>query len=207
MASHRDWCDSENIPCAPVITVNAGFGDGSSRSSTFAFFPQAAGWSTLASFESPESVLRDMAVFIDTALDNPDSDVLNPIQRALGSTLRRVSPQLYRYIAKRNVEQLMAGKELIECRMCTVSEIIEENKLERVVLLKIDVERAEVGVLRGVLPQHWPLIEQVAVEVHEENLAEVVSILDPGFRFVHTMQTEDLRKTSIFMVFAHNNRE
>lgn len=34
-------------------------------------------------------------------------------------------------------------------------------------LLKVDVERAELDVLLGVQPRHWPLIQQVAMEVSQ----------------------------------------
>jgi FkbM family methyltransferase len=35
----------------------------------------------------------------------------------------------------------------------------------RVDLLKVDVERAELLVLQGIAPHHWPIIEQVTMEV------------------------------------------
>jgi FkbM family methyltransferase len=38
---------------------------------------------------------------------------------------------------------------------------------ERVALLKIDVEGAELDVLRGVDARHWPLIDQVVLEVQD----------------------------------------
>jgi 31-O-methyltransferase len=31
----------------------------------------------------------------------------------------------------------------------------------------VDVERAELAVLRGVAPRDWPAIRQVAIEVHD----------------------------------------
>lgn len=35
----------------------------------------------------------------------------------------------------------------------------------RVDLLKVDVERAELLVLQGIAPHHWPIIQQVTMEV------------------------------------------
>ena len=48
-----------------------------------------------------------------------------------------------------------------DCRMCTVSDLIRDHALARIDLLKIDVEGAELDVLRGIAPEHWALIRQV----------------------------------------------
>ncbi len=48
-----------------------------------------------------------------------------------------------------------------ECRMCTVSDLIRSHALDRINLLKIDVEGAELDVLRGIAPEHWAQIHQV----------------------------------------------
>lgn len=54
------------------------------------------------------------------------------------------------------------------CRLRRLSEVIEEEQLTRIDMLKVDVQRAEAEVLRGVDEHHWPLIRQLAVEVHDE---------------------------------------
>lgn len=46
--------------------------------------------------------------------------------------------------------------------MTTVSALISELSLERVDLLKIDVEGAELDVLRGIDQKDWPTIRQVS---------------------------------------------
>ena len=46
--------------------------------------------------------------------------------------------------------------------MTTVSALISEHSLERVDLLKIDVEGAELDVLRGIDQKDWPTIRQVS---------------------------------------------
>ena len=42
-------------------------------------------------------------------------------------------------------------------------------KVERIDLLKIDVEGAELDVLAGVEDEHWPLIRQISMEVEPMN--------------------------------------
>lgn len=51
----------------------------------------------------------------------------------------------------------------------TVSELIHRHRAARVDLLKVDVERAELDVLRGVADEDWPRIDRVVAEVHDED--------------------------------------
>lgn len=48
------------------------------------------------------------------------------------------------------------------CAMTTVSALMAEHDLERIDLLKIDVEGAELDVLRGIRPEDWPRISQAS---------------------------------------------
>ncbi|MFI5798233.1 FkbM family methyltransferase [Streptomyces sp. NPDC051677] len=71
-----------------------------------------------------------------------------------------------------------------------LSTLIEEVGLDRVDLLKIDVQRAEIDVLNGIDDRHWPLVHRVTVEVHDEpgtptegRLSAVLTLLEErGYR-------------------------
>ncbi|MBN1812708.1 MAG: FkbM family methyltransferase [Anaerolineae bacterium] len=69
----------------------------------------------------------------------------------------------------------------------TLSSAIEESEVTSIDYLKIDVEGDEVSVLEGVAEQHWPLVRQIAVEVHSPELLEKVRarLIDRGFQ-VHS---------------------
>ncbi|GAA2487516.1 hypothetical protein GCM10010393_18570 [Streptomyces gobitricini] len=54
------------------------------------------------------------------------------------------------------------------CRTRRLSDVIAEQGVERVDMLKVDVQRAEADVLRGVEERHWPLVRRIALEVHDE---------------------------------------
>ncbi len=56
----------------------------------------------------------------------------------------------------------------------TLSSIIKEQNVTGIDYLKIDVEGDEIAVLEGINEPHWPLIKQVVVEVHNENLRKQV---------------------------------
>ena len=46
--------------------------------------------------------------------------------------------------------------------MTTVSALMAQHDLDRIDLLKIDVEGAELDVLRGIRPEDWPRIHQAS---------------------------------------------
>ena len=53
------------------------------------------------------------------------------------------------------------------CQFKTISDVIRENHLERIDLLKIDVEKSEEDVLAGIHEDDWTKIKQLVVEVHD----------------------------------------
>ena len=92
----------------------------------------------------------------------------------------------------------------VECRLRTISEVIETEGIEQIDLLKIDVEKSELAVLEGVTTDNWRRIRQVVVELEdrEERLNEVTSLLrNAGFE-VTVEQDEALQTTALFKVYA-----
>lgn len=64
-------------------------------------------------------------------------------------------------LCRRYVRKTLLDAQTEECRMCTVSDLIESHALDCIDLLKVDVEGAELDVLRGIAPEHWGQIHQV----------------------------------------------
>lgn len=54
----------------------------------------------------------------------------------------------------------------VPCTLVSLAKVMSEHKVERIDLLKVDVEGAEFDVLRGVDESDWPKIQQVVLEVH-----------------------------------------
>ncbi len=99
---------------------------------------------------------------------------------------------------------LLFKKTTFPCRLRTLSEIVDEERVTRIDLLKIDAERSERDILAGIRAEHWGLIRQVVIEVQDEmgGLDEVLGILvEHGFR-VATKQDPLLKGTPVFIVFA-----
>src|SRR5262249_47990981 len=58
-------------------------------------------------------------------------------------------------------------KETFDCSLRTLSDIINEDHIERIDLLKIDVEKSEFDVLAGIKDEDWEKIKQIVIEVHD----------------------------------------
>jgi 31-O-methyltransferase len=92
----------------------------------------------------------------------------------------------------------------IEVEVVTVSDILSQSKVPGIALLKIDVERAELEVLRGIRNDDWTRISSVVAEVHDESggLNAFRSTLhDHGF-VTDVRQDSSLRGTSLYEVEA-----
>ena len=101
--------------------------------------------------------------------------------------------------------------EFIECRcrLRKMSAVIDEVGVRIIDLVKIDVQRAEYDVLQGIEARHWPLIQQISMEVHDEagsptegRVEQVTALLsERGFQ-VSVAVEEMLRDTGRYAVYA-----
>lgn len=104
-------------------------------------------------------------------------------------------------------DELLAGRfdsETFECEVKTLSDVIAEQGVERIDLLKIDVEKSELDVLLGVREHDWPKLKQIVIETHDVDgrLEQIESLLrQHGFAFVRD-QDEILKGTGIYQIYA-----
>lgn len=139
---------------------------------------------TSPAHDSPQSRQRELGFMLQTFKQVP----LAPLRWALaalpGFARRRLAASVVKFHAK---------KRRIICPLKTLSQVVDENRIDRIDLLKIDVEGAERDVLRGIRDEHWPLIRQLIVETHPcpgDVLGDVRSALENrGFRTVVSDQT------------------
>jgi amino acid adenylation domain-containing protein/FkbM family methyltransferase len=107
----------------------------------------------------------------------------------------------------RYADELMEGRfesETYECPLRTVSDVMREEGVEQIDLLKVDVEKSELDVLRGVRDEDWGKIKQVALEAHDRdgNLTEITALLERhGFHIV-VEQNDSLKNTGLYNVYA-----
>lgn len=95
----------------------------------------------------------------------------------------RLLPFLKPRIAKMMMERTVA-KEAVTCRLKTLSQIIAEQKLDRIDLLKIDVEKSELPILKGIAEPDFAKIRRIVMEAHAlEERGTITALLEArGFR-------------------------
>ena len=96
-----------------------------------------------------------------------------------------------------------------ECRLRRLSDVMHEQGIEHIDLLKVDVQRSELDVLRGVADEDWKKINQVAMEVHDAEgqdtqgrVGEILHLLNRhGFDAV-AEQDDLLKQTDRYNLYA-----
>ncbi|MEU6084005.1 FkbM family methyltransferase [Streptomyces sp. NPDC047108] len=124
-------------------------------------------------------------------------------QGGLGPVLRRV-PAFVLTLLVRHKLRGMRQLETHQVKVRPLSSVLDEQGIQHIDLLKVDVEGAEIDVLRGIGEQHWPLVRQVVVEVEhwERNRDTVCEILLAHGFTVRTEQNPVQEAGDIGMVFA-----
>lgn len=165
---------------------------------TFYFRPRAPVLSSL----KRDSVVPDWREHAD-ALLAPDPPP--EFRDVLPERLRRLPRALVRPLLVSALRWMDRKVEPLPCTVTTLSRVIEEHELETVDFLKVDVEGAELDVLRGVEARHWPRIQAVVAEVHDVGgrLAAIRALLErAGFAEVHAEQEWINAGTDVFTVHA-----
>jgi FkbM family methyltransferase len=107
-----------------------------------------------------------------------------------------------------SIEYITSGLhdgERIEVKVTTVSEILADHAPDiEIGLLKVDVERAELDVLRGVADVDWPRVRAVVAEVHDIDgrLAQFCELLSRHGLSPRSRQDETLAGTELHEVYA-----
>jgi FkbM family methyltransferase len=146
---------------------------GVSHESTTAIFssvPRFAISSTMYPDHSPEEREHEKQFVLKTF-----EQLKNPILRKSIAML----PRVCRGWLATTVNKIYGKTVDVECQLRSLSDMIDEEHLEQIDLLKIDAECAEVDILSGVRNEHWPRIHQIAIEVHRGKgpLGAVLDIL------------------------------
>ncbi len=93
---------------------------------------------------------------------------------------------------------------IFECPLRRLSDVIVERNIPNINLLKIDVEKSEMDVIGGIEEAHWPIIQQIVLEVHDidERVRTVKQFLEfHGFR-TSILQNGFFRGTGLYDVYA-----
>jgi len=163
----RNLAESQRRGANQVTVVEAALGAADAET-TIEFFPAAPGNSTLHSKEKHRE-FGDM-------MDVPFS-ALWKANKWMALFFLPVFPFRKRLYGP-SFERLLADPVSIPCQVRTVSGMIRQHGVNRIDLLKIDVEGAELDVLAGIEECHWPLIRQISMEVAPANKKGVAALRD-----------------------------
>ena len=86
---------------------------------------------------------------------------------AVFTPVRHVARAVFQFVLGAVLKFMLGNKYEFECPLVTVSDVVDSHELDEIDLLKVDVERSELAVLKGVRPEHWAMVRQVAMEVHD----------------------------------------
>ena len=114
-------------------------------------------------------------------------------------------------LSDEDLDKLLAERlsgERVECQLRTLSSVIAEEKIERIDLLKIDVEKSELDVLEGIEDHDWEKIRQIVLEVHDfaGRLAIVKRMLEAHGYELHIEQDEMLQTTNLYNIYARQTK-
>jgi amino acid adenylation domain-containing protein/FkbH-like protein/non-ribosomal peptide synthase protein (TIGR01720 family)/FkbM family methyltransferase len=171
--------------CPNTHLFNCGLG-GERREETFTFYPRSSVFSSFAAdAEQDEKAIRSV--------------IINMLQRDHSLDEESLEKLADEFIKDRLKE------ETYQVQLRTLSEIIEEYKIKKIDLLKLDAEKSELAILQGIKNHHWSLIKQIVMEVHDQEgstLKQVLRLLeDKGFRFVVDEESM-LHGSGLFNIYA-----
>lgn len=181
--------DPENLKAFPF---------GLSRESkvvTFAYYPGA----TALSNAYPEDA--------DELQEQLQQVILRNIQYA-PLTIRwlRFFPGFLRsYILAQRAKKTFQTQQ-VSCELRTISDVMCEYNIQKIDLLKVDVEKGELDVLLGINEQDWSKIKQVVVEVHDlDNRVNSIQALlkNHGLNKITIEQEPLFQGSNIYNLYAY----
>ncbi|OKH53904.1 methyltransferase [Calothrix sp. HK-06] len=154
------------------------------------------------------------ATALSNAFPEDAKQLQNQLKSAIINNIYEAPPRIrrLRWLPKfmRSIILHQEGKkafqvERVTCKMRTLSDILQEYNIQKVDLLKIDVEKSELDVFLGIKEQDWQKIKQVVVEVHDvdgrvDQMAKILK--NNGFSKVILEQEPVFKGSNIFSLYA-----
>jgi FkbM family methyltransferase len=149
---------------------------GGKQFAEFTYFPAVPGNSTMFPGEKKEIFQRlssDRRELLKRLVEH------NPLRLpAPWLTYRLLSPFVSRQLEK--INSAFSVSEKIRCQLTTITDVCREHSVQRIDLLKVDVEGAELEVLEGMDDKTWQITGQVVLEVHDvdSRVARIETLLE-----------------------------
>lgn len=173
------------------LVVNMGASD-KPENVVFSYYPEMAGMSGRFSDRASEVAAAEQFI----------------AQRSEATGLSKDDPvfqqQLHDYLS------VLYRSESVECRLTTISDVIDELQIGAIDLLKIDVEKSECLVLNGIREEHWQRVRQMVVEIDGDTHLNLIKQQLTAKKFrchVDNLVMADLHAESdlnTYVLYAHN---
>ncbi|MBA2483685.1 MAG: FkbM family methyltransferase, partial [Nitrosomonas sp.] len=160
--------------------------------------------------ELPFTFYPTSSVFSSYCPDTEEDELA--IRRIVRNTVEkslRTNNELAENEIEAVVDQLMEGRLDIQtypCQLRPLSDVIREENIKTIDLLKVDVEKAEWDVLCGIEDAHWQIIKQIVIEVHDREgtlLSRVVALLESkGFQLSSIEEEELLTESGLYNIYG-----
>jgi len=122
--------------------------------------------------------------------EKEDREAIEAVVRNAVSSTVTEEDSVEDYVRELSTERLSSVT--IDCPITTVSEIIRADGIVSIDLLKIDAEKSELEILRGIEADDWDRIQQIVMEIHDRSHAKLKQIQELlGERGFHCAVEED----------------
>ncbi|APW62348.1 FkbM family methyltransferase [Paludisphaera borealis] len=179
-----------------IVLRNAGLSDREGQA-VFTYYPHLPCFST----SCPDRLEKRWADLRDILIRMGD-------QRAGGGGRLREAREKVRSWGVSGLLYYASRKKDRVCTLTRLSKTISDHGIDRIDLLKVDVEGSEWDVLRGVDEADWRKIKQLVVEVHDvESGAEGMSewLEDRGYQVAIDHTNED-RRSPVSLLYARRRK-
>lgn len=110
-------------------------------------------------------------------------------------------------LSEKRLEELVEESTTTEdynCKLRRLSDVIKEQNIEKIDLLKIDVEKSELEILGGIEDHDWKKIIQIIIEVHDiaGRLEFVTDLLKKKGFHITIEQDEILKDTNLYNIYG-----
>lgn len=92
----------------------------------------------------------------------------------------------------------------VSCSVRSISNLIDNYNLDKIDLLKVDVEDWEEKIIDGIQSDHWSMIGKVIIEIHDKEgrLNRIEKFLSDKGYIIEIEQTQELLGTSLYNLIA-----
>ncbi len=184
-----------NLDSNRIKLYNYGLSNRAKNAVSFNYYPKASGFSTM--FPDDFKTLRNSISSI--MLQNPDE-----LPLSIKNKIYKLPEFLRSWFLNLKLRNALKSK-TIDCQVRTISQVIQEQSIRQIDLLKIDVEKSELNVLLGIEDRDWSKIEQIVIEVHDlENRVDKIEALLSSHKFYKVIVEQEplLKNSEYFNIYA-----